>query len=48
VLFLGATGSERGEGPDDDWEITFRFAANPNQTGLSVGSISGISKKGWK
>jgi len=48
VLFLGATGSKRGDGPDDDWEITFRFAASPNQTGLSVGSISGISKKGWE
>jgi hypothetical protein len=40
VLFLGATGSKRGDGPDDDWEITFRFAppASPNETGLSVGS----------
>jgi len=44
VLFLGATGSKRGDGPDDDWEITFRFAppASPNQVGLSVGSITGI------
>ncbi|MFN8730574.1 MAG: hypothetical protein ACK5Z4_12025, partial [Planctomyces sp.] len=48
VLFLGATGSKRGDGPDDNWEITFRFAASPNQTGLSVGSITGISKKGWE
>jgi len=48
VLFLGATGSKRGDGADDDWEITFRFAASPNQTGLSVGSINGISKKGWE
>lgn len=48
VLFLGATGSKRGDGPDDDWEITFRFAASPNETGLSVGSITGISKKGWE
>ena len=48
VLFLGATGARRGTGPDDDWEITFRFAASPNVTGLSVGSINGISKKGWE
>ena len=48
VLFLGATGARRGTGPDDDWEITFRFAASPNVTGLSVGSISGIAKKGWE
>jgi len=45
VLFLGAAGSKRG---DDDWEITFRFAASPNKTGLSVGDITGIDKKGWQ
>ncbi len=51
VLFLGASGSKRGDGSGvggGDWEITFRFAASPNQTGLSVGSITGISKKGWE
>lgn len=44
-LFLGAAGSKRG---DEDWEITFRFAGSPNVTGLSVGPITGISKKGWE
>ena len=44
-LFLGASGSKRGE---DDWEITFRFAGSPNVTGLTVGPISGINKKGWE
>ena len=44
-LFLGASGSKRGLG---DWEITFRFAGSPNVTGLVVGPISGISKKGWE
>lgn len=44
VLFLGASGSQRGEQP---WEITFKFAAIPNATGLSYGSITGIDKKGW-
>ncbi len=44
-LFLGASGSKRGFG---DWEITFRFAGSPNVTGLSVGPISGINKKGWE
>ena len=48
VLFLGATGSKRGDGPDDDWEITFRFAASPNQTNLNVGPVTGINKKGWE
>ena len=47
-LFLGASGSRRGTGPDDDWEITFRFAGSPNRTGIAVGPISGISKKGWE
>lgn len=48
VLFLGASGSRRGTGADADWEITFRFAASPNASGLSVGPIGGISKKGWE
>lgn len=47
-LFLGASGSRRGTGPDDDWEITFRFAGSPNRTNLTIGSITGIDKKGWE
>jgi hypothetical protein len=45
VLFLGASGSKRGE---EDWEITFRFAASPNVTDLTVGDIENIDKKGWE
>ena len=45
VLFLGASGSRRTKG---DWEISFEFAASPNKTGLSVGSITDIAKKGWE
>lgn len=45
VLFLGASGSQRGQ---DDWEITFSFAASPNATGLPIGDITGIDKKGWE
>jgi len=48
LLFLGASGSRRGTGADDDWEITFRFAASPNVSGLSVGPINGIAKQGWE
>ena len=33
---------------DDDWEITFRFAGSPNRSGLSVGPIGNIAKKGWE
>jgi len=45
VLFEGARGSKRGTG---NWEITFSFAASPNVTGITVGSITGIAKKGWE
>lgn len=45
VLFLGAAGSVRG---NEDWQITYRFAASENVTGLSVGGITGINKKGWE
>jgi len=44
-LFLGASGSKRGA---DDWEITYRFAASPNRTNITIGDIGGISKKGWE
>jgi len=45
VKFKGASGQQRGE---EDWAITFKFEASPNATGLSVGNITGISKKGWE
>jgi len=48
VLFLGATGSRQGDDDDDLWEITFRFAASPNETDLEVGDIAGIAKWGWE
>ena len=44
-LFLGATGARRGA---EDWEITFRFAASPNRTGITIGNIAGIAKGGWE
>ena len=55
-LFLGASGtlhgteSTSGGGTSEggDWEITYRFAASPNKTGITIGSISGIAKKGWE
>ena len=46
VLFLGASGTQR-QG-DNAWEITFRFAASPNVTNLTIGGSSGIAKKGWE
>ncbi|MEX0654874.1 MAG: hypothetical protein WD534_12545 [Phycisphaeraceae bacterium] len=44
-LFLGAAGTKRGDQP---WEISFAFAGSPNVSGLSVGTITGIAKKGWE
>lgn len=45
VLFLGASGSARGE---EDFEITYKFLCSENKTGLTVGDIEGIDKKGWE
>ena len=43
-LLMGVSGAKRG---DEQWGITFRFAGNPNITGATVGSITGIDKFGW-
>lgn len=45
VLFCGVSGTRRGYAP---WELTFRFATSPNKTGIAVGTIEGIAKKGWE
>lgn len=44
VMFLGATGSKRQY--DSVWEVTYNFAISPNLTGITIGDISGIAKKG--
>jgi len=44
VLFLGASGSRRGDG---DWEISFRFSASQNQKNIKVGEITVPEKRGW-
>jgi hypothetical protein len=48
VLFVGCSGSQewdddKGRGP---WSLSFRFVASRNVTGQTIGSISGISKRG--
>lgn len=30
------------------WDITFKFAQRSNQTGLEIGDLTGIAKKGWE
>ena len=44
-LFLGASGQSKGE---DQYEITFNFAASPNKTSFLVGDITVASKRGWE
>ncbi len=46
VRLLGVVGGIRRT--EDQWEITCRFAVNPNKTGLVVGDITGIDKLGWQ
>ena len=42
--FLAAEGGE----DEKNWvDITYHFAARPNESSLTVGSIFGISKYGW-
>lgn len=45
VLFLGCRGARL---PDNTAALTFKFAKSRNATGLEVGSITGIAKKGWE
>lgn len=44
VLFVGCSGGIRS---GSDWELTYRFEVIENQTGLTIGSISGIAVDGW-
>jgi len=48
VLFLGVSGSRRGDDPSDLWELTYHFAAQANQEHESIGSILNITKGGWQ
>lgn len=48
VLFMGGSGSQesdtnRGDGP---WTLSYKFVQSPNVTGQTIGSITGIEKKG--
>ena len=44
AVFLGGEGGE----DDQNWvDVTYNFAARPNELNLSIGNIVGISKFGW-
>lgn len=47
VLFLGASGSRRGEHHDDLWEVNFKFAVSRDKKNFKVGDITVEEKKGW-
>tara|TARA_R110002073_G_scaffold185119_2_gene343633 strand:- start:6031 stop:6492 length:462 start_codon:yes stop_codon:yes gene_type:complete len=44
ALFLGGEGGE----DEQNWvDVTYHFAARPNEINLTVGNISGVAKRGW-
>jgi hypothetical protein len=44
ALFLGGEGGE----DEQDWvDVTYHFAARPNETNINVGAIQGVTKRGW-
>ncbi|MFN9982217.1 MAG: hypothetical protein ACK53Y_19980, partial [bacterium] len=44
ALFLGGEGGE----DEQNWvDVTYHFAARPNEMNLRVGNISGVAKRGW-
>jgi hypothetical protein len=45
VRFMGGSGKRRKDG---NYDLTFRFEASPNVTGITIGDITGISKGGWE
>ncbi len=42
---MGVSGGKHGR--TGVYELCFKFAASPNKTGIAIGGISGIAKKGW-
>ncbi len=45
VLFLGASGSD---GRQTEASCRYSFAVSPNATNLTIGSVTGVAKKGWE
>lgn len=49
VLFLGATGRRRMvAGVEGMWEVTYKFSAQDNESGIVVGSLPPVNKLGWE
>ena len=47
VLFLGASGSRTGTAADDLWEVTYKFSAKKNRTGVVYGNLPAVDVDGW-
>jgi len=45
VLFLGARGAD---GTQSEASVSYSFAMAANRTGLTIGGIAGVAKKGWE
>lgn len=45
VLFRGVSGSQRSA---TDWELSYEFAFRANETGITIGGIGPVNKKGWE
>lgn len=44
VLSTGVSGTVKG---DDLWQVRYQWTVSPNATGLVIGDITGVSKRGW-
>lgn len=44
-LLTRVSGRRRADG---GWDVAFTFAVSLNETGLTIGEITGIAKKGWE
>ena len=47
VLFMGASGTKKGDDADSLWEVTFKFSVSPNRKNFKVGTITVSQKYGW-
>jgi len=47
VLFLGASGTRKGDSSSSQWEVTYKFAVSPNRKNFKVGDITVSQKYGW-
>lgn len=54
LRFAGVTWRSIGSGAARQWEVTYKFEASPNRTGLEFGrvggsgGVTGVDKKGWE